>query len=67
MIPIDISSPTPLLGGLSPQQFMRRHWQKKPLLVRQALPMRKPFIGRAELFAGRARRGGVAPDRARRP
>lgn len=51
MIPIDIASPTPLLAGLSPQQFMRRHWQKKPLLVRQALPMRKPFIGRAELFA----------------
>lgn len=29
---------TPLLAGLSPEQFMRRHWQKKPLLVRQALP-----------------------------
>ena len=28
----------PLLGGLTPQQFMRRHWQKKPLLVRQAIP-----------------------------
>ncbi|CBW75442.1 Hypothetical cytosolic protein [Mycetohabitans rhizoxinica HKI 454] len=29
--------PTPLLGGLTPAQFMRRYWQKKPLLVRQAL------------------------------
>lgn len=27
-----------LLGGLTPSQFMRRHWQKKPLLVRQAVP-----------------------------
>lgn len=51
MTPIDIASPTALLGGLSPQQFMRRHWQKKPLLVRQALPMHRPFVSRAELFA----------------
>ena len=28
----------PLLGKLSPGQFMRRHWQRKPLLVRQAIP-----------------------------
>jgi 50S ribosomal protein L16 3-hydroxylase len=28
----------PLLGGLSAQQFLRRHWQKRPLLVRGALP-----------------------------
>ncbi len=27
----------PLLGGLTPAQFMRRHWQRKPLLVRQAV------------------------------
>ena len=27
-----------LLGGLSPQEFLRRHWQKRPLLVRGALP-----------------------------
>ena len=27
-----------LLGGLSPQVFLRRHWQKRPLLVRRALP-----------------------------
>ena len=30
--------PLTLLGGLTPSQFMRRHWQKKPLLVRQAVP-----------------------------
>ena len=35
---IDSDSPAAMLGGLSPQQFMRRHWQKKPLVVRQAVP-----------------------------
>lgn len=51
MNPIDIDAATPLLGGLTPATFMRRHWQKKPLLVRQAVPMAQPFIGRSELFA----------------
>ncbi len=51
MSPIDITAPTSLLGGLSPERFMRRHWHKKPLLVRQALPMVKPFVSRSELFA----------------
>ena len=27
----------PLLGGLSPRQFMRRHWQRRPLLIRAAI------------------------------
>ena len=27
-----------LLGGMTATQFLRRHWQKKPLLVRQAIP-----------------------------
>ncbi|MBL0920175.1 MAG: cupin domain-containing protein [Hydrogenophaga sp.] len=58
----------PLLGGLTPAQFMRRHWQKKPLLIRQAIPGMQPPLDRAALFelAGRegvesrliARRGG---------
>jgi 50S ribosomal protein L16 3-hydroxylase len=43
--------PTTLLGGLSPAQFMRRHWQKKPLLIRNALPGFKPFLTRQQLFA----------------
>lgn len=51
MTPIDIRVPTPLLGGLSPETFMRRHWHKKPLLVRQALAMERPFVSRSELFA----------------
>lgn len=42
---------TALLGGLSPAQFMRRHWQKKPLLIRNALPGFKPFLTRQQLFA----------------
>ena len=45
-----IDAPTPLLGGLSPAAFMRRHWQKKPLLVRQALPGVQPPLTRAALF-----------------
>ena len=43
--------PTALLGGLSPTQFMRRHWQKKPLLIRNAVPGFKPFLTRQQLFA----------------
>lgn len=27
-----------LLGGISPKQFLREYWQKKPLLIRQAIP-----------------------------
>jgi 50S ribosomal protein L16 3-hydroxylase len=47
---MDISLATPLLGGLSPQRFMRRHWQKKPLLVRQALPGGVQLASRSMLF-----------------
>lgn len=46
-----LDGPTPLLGGLSPAAFMRRFWQRRPLLVRQALPDLQPLIGRRELFA----------------
>ncbi|MFA9440534.1 JmjC domain-containing protein [Uliginosibacterium sp. sgz301328] len=28
----------PLLGGITPRQFLAEYWQKKPLLVRQAVP-----------------------------
>lgn len=48
---MDIERPLALLGGLSPSQFMRRHWQRKPLLVRGAFPAFQPFLGRAQLFA----------------
>jgi len=48
---MDIDKKTPLLAGLTPEQFMRRHWQKKPLLVRQALVGIVPPATRAELAA----------------
>lgn len=44
-------SPLALLGGLTPRQFMRRHWQKKPLLIRQAIPGFQPLLDRSGLFA----------------
>jgi 50S ribosomal protein L16 3-hydroxylase len=47
---MDIDSETPLLGGLSPQTFMRRHWQRKPLLVRQAVPGGIALLSRKALF-----------------
>lgn len=52
---IDPEQKTPLLGGMSPQQFMRRYWQKKPCLIRQAIPGVQPPMPRADLFdlAGR--------------
>lgn len=31
-------APLQLLGGLTAREFLRDYWQKKPLLVRQALP-----------------------------
>ncbi len=52
---MDVNQPLSLLAGLTPAQFMRRHWQKKPLLVRQAIAGFEPFLSRAALFklAGR--------------
>jgi 50S ribosomal protein L16 3-hydroxylase len=43
--------PLTLLGGLTPAQFMRRYWQRKPLLVRAAVPGMKALLDRRELFA----------------
>lgn len=39
-----------LLGGLTPTQFFRDYWYKKPLLIRQAIPDFKPLLSRQELF-----------------
>ena len=52
---MDVQQPLQLLAGLSAQQFMRRHWQKKPLLVRQAIPGFQCELGRGALFALAAR------------
>lgn len=38
-----------LLGGLSPQQFLRDYWHKKPLVIRQAFPGFKPLLSRDAL------------------
>ena len=54
---MDIDQPLTLLGGLTPAQFMKRHWHKKPLLVRQAIPDFKPCVDRAELVALAAQDG----------
>lgn len=55
---MNVDAPLPLLGGLTPAQFMRRHWQKKPLLVRQAWPGVQPPLERTALF-GLAGQEGV--------
>ena len=47
---MNIHEPLQLLGGLSPQTFMRRHWQKKPLVIRQAIPGFKPPLDRTDLL-----------------
>ncbi|MDQ3058781.1 MAG: cupin domain-containing protein [Pseudomonadota bacterium] len=54
---MDVNQPLALLAGLTPAQFMRRHWQKKPLLVRQAIPGFVPFLSRPALFKLAAREG----------
>ena len=48
---MDTTQPLPLLGGLTPERFMQRHWQKKPLLVRGAIPGFAPVLDRSALFA----------------
>ena len=47
---MNVTEPLTLLGGISPERFMKQYWHKKPLLVRQAVPQVQPVLGRAELF-----------------
>lgn len=44
-----------VLGTLTPAQFLRDYWHKKPLLIRHALPGFKALLSSAELFALAAR------------
>jgi 50S ribosomal protein L16 3-hydroxylase len=44
-----------LLAGLSPRAFLQRHWQKRPLLARQALPAAAGLVTRGDLFRLAAR------------
>lgn len=46
---MNINEPLQLLGGLTPKTFMQRHWQKKPLVIRQAIPGFQPPLDRADL------------------
>lgn len=39
-----------LLGGISPKKFLRNYWQKKPLLVRSALPGFQGLLNREGLI-----------------
>jgi 50S ribosomal protein L16 3-hydroxylase len=39
-----------LLGGISPKKFLRNYWQKKPLLVRGALPGFQGLLSRDDLI-----------------
>ena len=54
---MDMRQACDLLGGLSPQTFMRRHWQKKPLLIRAALPAPLQDLSREHLFELAAQEG----------
>jgi 50S ribosomal protein L16 3-hydroxylase len=47
-----------LLGTLTPAQFLRDYWQKKPLLIRQAIPGFKPLL-KFEKLAELARQNHV--------
>ncbi len=40
-----------VLGQLAPRDFLKTYWQKKPLLIRQAIPDFQPLLTREALFA----------------
>jgi 50S ribosomal protein L16 3-hydroxylase len=44
-----IHDPRTLLGGISPAQFMAEYWEKKPLLIRGALPGLVPPVPLTQL------------------
>ncbi len=46
---MNIDTPLVLLGNLTPRTFMRRYWQRKPLVIRQAIPDFKPSLSMAEI------------------
>lgn len=41
----------PLLNGLTPPQFLHKHWQKKPLLARASLPQFAALVSPRDLQA----------------
>ena len=46
-----LSKTLPLLGNITPAQFLRDYWHKKPLLIRQAIPGFEPLLSIKELAA----------------
>ena len=48
---MDVNQPVQLLGGLSPAVFVQRHWQKKPLVIRQAVASSALALDRTALFS----------------
>lgn len=48
---LPLNEPWALFGGISPDLFMQRYWQKKPLLVRGAIPAFKLSIQNNESLA----------------
>ena len=40
-----------LLGGLSPSTFLKRHWHRQPLLIRQAVPGFRDLLTPRQLIA----------------
>ncbi len=44
-----------VLGSVTPKDFLSNYWQKKPLLIRQAIPAMQPLLSRDALFALAAR------------
>lgn len=47
--------PRTILAGLTARSFLRRHWQKRPLLARRALPRYENLLTREALFELAAR------------
>ena len=45
------ASPFTLPGGMPAQRFLQRHWQRRPLLVRGAMPGDRGPLARADIFA----------------
>ncbi len=48
---MDLERPLALLGGLSAADFMRRHWQRSPCLIRAAIPGALAGFDRRRVFA----------------
>lgn len=48
---MDLERPMALLGSLSAADFMRRHWQRSPRLIRAAVPGALPGFDRRRVFA----------------